>query len=56
MDGLESSEMRTKFGSVGLKERASGRLRLTGRDNIKKDLEEINYECVEWISFAWNRK
>ena len=54
MDGLESSENRTKFGSVDLKERPPGRRRLTGRDNIKKDLEGIDYECVEWINFGWN--
>lgn len=41
MDGLEGSEIRTKFGSVDLKE-TPGRRRLTGSDNIKKDLEEIH--------------
>jgi hypothetical protein len=47
MDGLESSEIRKKFGSVDLKDRPPVRRGLTGRDNIKKDLEEIDYECVE---------
>jgi hypothetical protein len=56
MDELENSEVRTKFGSVYLKERPLGRPRLTGRDNIKKGLEEIDYDYVEWISFAWNRQ
>jgi len=54
--GLEISVMRTKFGSVNLKERPPGRRRLIGRNNIKKDLDEIDYECVEWINFAWNRR
>ena len=38
--------MRTKFGSEDLKESPPGKRRPTGRGNIKKDLEGIDYECV----------